>query len=83
MTPERLTEALRERSRQEGLDACVVAAADRLERDGAALVDWLDRERQAGMAWMKRDPAVRADPRELLPGCRSVDVVARNYWPGE
>ena len=32
---------------------------------------------------MTREPAKRADPRALLPGCRSVLVLAMNYWPGE
>jgi epoxyqueuosine reductase len=31
---------------------------------------------------MRREPARRADPRELLAGCRSVVVLAVNYWPG-
>jgi epoxyqueuosine reductase len=33
------------------------------------------------MAWMARDPERRADPRRLLPGCRSVVAVAMNYGP--
>jgi epoxyqueuosine reductase len=34
------------------------------------------------MTWLEREPAKRADPRALLPGCASVVVVALNYWPG-
>jgi epoxyqueuosine reductase len=83
MNPEALTYDLRERARRQGFDACAVAAADRLERDGAALEAWLAEGRHAGMHWMTRDPGKRADPRELLSGCRSVVVLAMNYWPGD
>ena len=55
MNPEALTHDLRERARRQGIDACAVAAADRLERDGAALEAWLAEGRHAGMRWMARD----------------------------
>jgi epoxyqueuosine reductase len=83
MNPEALTHDLRERARRQGIDACAVAAAGSLARDGAALEAWLAEGRHAGMHWMARDPAKRADPRKLLPGCRSVVVLAMNYWPGD
>jgi epoxyqueuosine reductase len=83
MSPEPLIDQLRRRSREQGFDACVVATAERLERDEATLEAWLGHERHAGMSWMTREPAKRADPRELLPGCRSVVVLAMNYFPGE
>ncbi len=83
MSAESLTRELRRRAAEVGFDACGVAAAGRLERDGAVLEAWLAGNRHATMHWMARDPAKRADPRELLPGCRSVVVLAMNYWPGE
>jgi epoxyqueuosine reductase len=82
MGAESLTRALRERARAAGFDACAVAAAGLLERDGAALRAWLASGRHAGMQWLARDPATRSDPRRLLEGCRSVVVLACNYWPG-
>src|SRR6476620_698907 len=33
------------------------------------LAAWLDRRMYGTMAWMARDPARRADPRRVLPGC--------------
>ena len=80
---ESLTRDLKERAREAGFDAVGVAAATRLERDGAALAAWLSGNKEAGMAWMARDPEKRSDPEALLPGCRSVVVAAMNYWPGE
>ncbi len=65
-----------------GFDVVAVAEAAALARDGARLEDWLGRGRHAAMAWLERAPQRRSDPRELLPGCRSVVTLALNYWPG-
>jgi epoxyqueuosine reductase len=78
-----LARDLKRRAGEAGFDAVGVAAADRLDRDGAALAAWLRAGMAASMAWMAREPGTRADPRRLLPGCRSVVVLAMNYWPGE
>ena len=67
-----LTVGLRERATEEGFDAMGVAVAQGLERDGAVLEEWLRRGRHADMHWMARDPSKRADPRRLVPGCKSV-----------
>jgi len=76
-----LTRRLERRARNEGFDAIAVAPAGRLERDGAALAAWLGNGHHAGMLWMERQPSARADPREILPGCRSVVSLALNYRP--
>lgn len=83
MDPAEIATALAERAREEGFDAIGIAEAARLERDGNSLAEWIGSGRHAGMRWLARDPDTRADPRRLLPGCRSVIVVAMNYWPGE
>jgi epoxyqueuosine reductase len=76
-----LTQALLERAREEGFDAAGIAAARPLPRDARALESWLARGFHAAMRWLARDAARRADPRELLPGCRSVVSLAMNYGP--
>jgi epoxyqueuosine reductase len=78
----RLTQQLKRRARDEGFDAVGVARAGALDRDAAALAAWLREDRHASMAWMAREPDKRSDPRRLLPECRSVVVLAMNYWAG-
>lgn len=77
-----IADELRARATEEGFDAIGIARAEALDRDGAALAAWLRRDMQAAMAWMARDPSTRADPRRLLPGCRSVIALAMSYWHG-
>lgn len=83
MGPAELVSGLKARAAAAGFDACGVASAERLERDGAALAAWLAGNREGTMAWMARAPEKRSDPRALLPGCRSVVALAMSYWPGE
>lgn len=47
------------------------------------LTQWLQRGYHATMAWMERTPEKRADPRIVLPGCRSIICVGMNYLTGE
>jgi epoxyqueuosine reductase len=49
-----------------------------------AYADWLDAGHHGDMKWMARPDAVRRrlDPREALPGCRTIVVAALSYAPG-
>ncbi len=57
-----------------------VAEAGPLADEAARLREWLARGYQASMAWMERRQDRREDPREILPGARSVIVTATNYF---
>jgi epoxyqueuosine reductase len=46
------------------------------------LLEWLQRGYHGAMAWMAREPARRAEPRQVLPGCRSIISVGMNYYTG-
>jgi epoxyqueuosine reductase len=79
-------EAIKQEARSLGFDAVGIAsvapgpsAVDLLDR----LQEWLRRGYQGTMAWMARDPARRADPQVVLPGCRSVIAVGMNYDTGQ
>lgn len=73
-----LTAGLKQRAVAEGFDLVGVATA---AEAGSApdLRRWLAAGRHGGMAWMERGADLRADPRRLLPGCRSVVAVAMSY----
>ena len=62
-----------------GFDAVGVARAARFEGEGVRLEGWLARGYQGSMGWLARNVEKRIDVGELMPGARSVIVVARNY----
>jgi epoxyqueuosine reductase len=65
-----------------GFDDCRIARAAEATHAGV-YQQWLQDGCHAGMAWMERDPARRSDPRQVLPGCRSLVCLAMNYYPGK
>lgn len=46
------------------------------------LARWIAEGKHGDMAWMARNLERRGDPREVLPGARSVIVLATNYFQG-
>lgn len=63
-----------------GLTSVGIVPADRLDAEGEHLTEWLGRGYQGAMSWMEREPEKRADPRILMPACRSVIVCTLNYY---
>jgi len=72
-----------DQARALGFDAVGIAAADPLDQDEHALMRWLSEGRNGGMAYMAREPRRRSRPREVLPGAKSVIVLATNYAVGD
>jgi epoxyqueuosine reductase len=66
-----------------GFDAVGIAAADFLEQDDHALTQWLAEGRNGGMVYMAREPHRRSRPQEVLPGAKTVIVLAMNYAPAD
>ncbi|HEX8284803.1 MAG TPA: tRNA epoxyqueuosine(34) reductase QueG [Pyrinomonadaceae bacterium] len=79
-SPSELTAEVRRRARELGFQKVGVVRAEALTDERARLEEWLARGHHASMAWMERDTARRTDPRELLPGARTVVAVALNYY---
>ena len=68
------------RAAQLGFDLCGVACAHPL--DPGPLDRWLSRGWDAGLAYVRERRAELLDPGRLVPGARSVIVVAASYAPG-
>ncbi len=71
---------LKEKATELGFDACGVAKATALTDQKAVLSEWLDKGYHAGMAYMQNHFEKRIDPRKIVPGAKSVIVVAQNYY---
>jgi epoxyqueuosine reductase len=69
------------RAREIGFDACRVARCDEAPH-AQNFLSWIGDGCHGDMAWMERNPHRRVDPREVLPGARSVIVLAYNYFQG-
>jgi epoxyqueuosine reductase len=78
--PNLKAETLR-RSKQLGFDSCRVARCEP-PRHAAEFGAWLKDGAAGEMQWLQRAAEKRADPQKILPGARSVIVVALNYWQG-
>jgi epoxyqueuosine reductase len=69
------------RAKMLGFDSCRIANAS-APAHAEEFRSWL-REGAAGeMQWMERGAEKRCDPQQVLPGVRSIIVVALNYWQG-
>jgi epoxyqueuosine reductase len=69
------------RAKALGFDSCKIAAAAS-PRHGNEFRAWLRAGAAGEMDWLARGEEKRCDPQQVLPGVRSVIVVALNYWQG-
>jgi epoxyqueuosine reductase len=68
-------------SRELGFDSCRVATCAR-PLHGNEFSNWLREEAHGEMEYMQRGEEKRLDPQKILPGAKSVIVVALNYFQG-
>lgn len=76
-----ISQWIKARSSELGFFACGIAQAAVLEEDEIRLRQWLKNGYHADMGYMERNLDKRSDPRQLLPGAKSVIVVLKNYFP--
>ena len=76
-----MPEALKALAAALGFDGCRIARAARAAH-ADTFQQWLADGCHGDMAWLARTPERRCDPRDVLPGCRSVICLALNYYPG-
>ena len=78
-----LTSELKQQAHKLGFDAVGVASAELPARYREWLARWLGHGRHGEMTYMARTHRRRSDPREVLPGARSIISLAINYYPGD
>lgn len=65
-----------------GFSACGFAKAEPVSDEVAHVLDgWTGSGYHADMQYMERNRHLRLDPTQLVPGCRTLIVVALNYYP--
>ena len=69
-------EAVRRAALALGFDDCRIASVAGPAGHAELFSEWLADGAHGTMEWMERGPERRMDPREVLPGCRSVVVLA-------
>jgi epoxyqueuosine reductase len=80
MTPAELAQALKQKARQLGFTLAGITNPDRPAHFDV-FQDWLNAGHQAQMAYLADKTAIerRADPRQILPECRSILVLGIPY----
>ena len=74
--------AIREEALRLGFSACGFAKAEPVSGEMARVLDhWTGNGYHAGMQYMERNRHLRLDPTQLVPGCKTLIVVALNYYP--
>jgi epoxyqueuosine reductase len=73
-----MKEAVRERAQELGFDDCRFTTADP-PGHAAEFQNWLAQKNHGEMSYLERNAQKRVNPREVLPGARSVVVLAVSY----
>ncbi|MCX6850913.1 MAG: tRNA epoxyqueuosine(34) reductase QueG [Verrucomicrobia bacterium] len=81
LPPQELKSALIAQARALGFDDCRIAPAQPAAHR-ALFEQWLAEGKHGDMAWLARNPERRTDPTLVLPGAKSVIVLALNYYQG-
>ncbi len=66
--------------RKDGLTLVGIADADAAPERETEFKAWLSEQRQGSMKWLSEHAELKYRPESLLPGCRSVLIVALNYY---
>lgn len=77
----KLTQKIKQLSRDEGFQYCGISKADFLEEEAPRLEEWLKRDYHGKMGYLANHFDKRLDPRKLVDGAKSVISLIYNYYP--
>ncbi|MBS1569565.1 MAG: tRNA epoxyqueuosine(34) reductase QueG [Bacteroidetes bacterium] len=75
-----MADEIKQKALDLGFLACGIAKADLLPEEASRLEQWLHAGKHGQMDWLARNFGLRTDPRELVPGAKSVISLAYNYY---
>lgn len=82
MSPIELTKFVKAEALRLGFTACGITEACRIDEETSNHFErWITEDKHGTMSYLERNKEKRFDPRELVPGCRSIICVALNYYP--
>lgn len=76
-------EVVKQAANELGFDDCKIAKADFLSKEAKQLEQWLKLNHHGEMSYMANHFDLRTDPRNLVPGAKSVIVLSKNYFPAK
>jgi epoxyqueuosine reductase len=79
MSPAEIKAGLLAEAQRLGFDLCRVAPAE-VPLHAEAFRQWLSDGHHGEMKWLEKNAERRTDPQQVLPGARSVIMLAINYW---
>jgi epoxyqueuosine reductase len=75
-----LTEKIKQKALEIGFHKVGIVRAEPLAKEGERLKAWLEKDYNGEMAWLRKEPEKRADPKLLFAEAKSIIVVALNYF---
>ena len=73
-----MKDAIRQRAAELGFDDCRFTSAS-APASAEHFQHWLEQKHHGEMSWLERTAEKRADPRKVLPGAKTVIVLAASY----
>jgi epoxyqueuosine reductase len=81
MLKQKQTKLIKQLASEFGFNFCGIAQATKLDDDARRLELWLNKGMHGKMQYMERHFELRIDPRQLVPGAKSVITLLLNYFP--
>jgi epoxyqueuosine reductase len=81
MLKQKQTKLIKQLASEFGFNFCGIAQATKLDDDARRLELWLNKGMHGNMQYMERYFDLRIDPRQLVPGAKSVITLLLNYFP--